>query len=482
MSKISFPKALRFEHPIEGLHPAPYNPRRITPTALDDLRHSISHLGFNKPIICMEDGLIIAGHQRTKAATSLGWNTVPAYILGDVKESDQIRFNQLHNGTDMEEIDTVVRVRPSTSQGFTMIAPDDIDGDMRSRGASVRMAMCQLMSIYGDWGASVATRSGEVIGSPHYALCCKILGMPLLVYYVGDEQRKTAFTYMKKEYGQFSYDHLPRNDYIQTYAQPVRLRRGSESVSRGESATYTLALPQISRNERILDFGCGQGDYVKLLTRLNYKIWGIEFFRRRGGVRIDTAAVHRMIDEVCETLTRDGLFDVVICDSVLNSINCQQAEEDVLTCLNAFCKPGGNVYFSGRTREGLLGKLDKRKAAYKSGLQREIEFLDENGMSGLFINGDWFFQKFHLRKDVQAMGPRFFGHEGRYTTSGPKQKKLQVTSWQMHVIKSRELPDDQVEAAIRREFNMKWPAGERIGRGDQAVAAWRAARSLSAAA
>ncbi len=459
------------DHPIEGLHPASYNPRRITPDALESLQKSITAVGFAKPIICMPDGLIIAGHQRTKAATSLNINTVPAYILQDVKEADQIRFNQLHNGTDMDDIDQPVYVNPSPTAGYEMVEPENIDGNMRSKGANIRAQMCKLIGLYGPWGASVATHSGLVVASPHYALCCKILNIPCRVYRVDDDKADIARGWMTKQYGEFSYDHLPRNTYLQTFAQPMRLRGDSTTPGgNGQSLLYIdVALPHIKKTDRILDFGCGQADYVKFLKKLGYHIWGIEFFHRKGN-RIDRSKVHKMIDEALYEFQRRGPFDVIVCDSVVNSVDTKQAEDDILTCLNAFAKPGARIFYSGRTREGVIGGFDATKAACKKTTPRGVEFLDEDGTSGFFRKGAWFFQKFHNREQAVAMG-NFFGDFPVYSNIRSNEK-----SWQCKCLKKLQLPDEQVQGSLAREFNLSWPDGQTVGKDREALAAWEAVK------
>ena len=60
------------DYPIAALKPAPYNPRKIDEQAFLALQHSIKTLGMVKPIIAGEDGTIVAGHQRSRAAVAVG--------------------------------------------------------------------------------------------------------------------------------------------------------------------------------------------------------------------------------------------------------------------------------------------------------------------------------------------------------------------------------------------------------------------------
>jgi ParB family transcriptional regulator, chromosome partitioning protein len=101
------------EYPLAGLKGAEYNPRRIDAESLEALRHSLATLGIAKPII-VSDGLIVAGHQRTRALQTLGYEFAPAILLENVGISDEIRFNQLHNGTDFDSGDENAHVPAAT--------------------------------------------------------------------------------------------------------------------------------------------------------------------------------------------------------------------------------------------------------------------------------------------------------------------------------------------------------------------------------
>jgi hypothetical protein len=118
------------EYPVERLRGADYNPRAIDDDAIATLAESITEIGFAKNIIVTES-LTVAGHQRSKAAVKLGRRTVPAYVLEDISKTDEISFNQLHNGTDVDLVDKPVRVPPSEIvREFVDVPARDIDGDL----------------------------------------------------------------------------------------------------------------------------------------------------------------------------------------------------------------------------------------------------------------------------------------------------------------------------------------------------------------
>lgn len=76
----------RFEEktPIDVLVPYEHNPRVITQAAVDAVARSIAAYDFNEPIIADENGVILAGHSRLKAARQLGLTEVPVLWLDDI--------------------------------------------------------------------------------------------------------------------------------------------------------------------------------------------------------------------------------------------------------------------------------------------------------------------------------------------------------------------------------------------------------------
>lgn len=441
--------------PTEHLRGAGYNPRAIASDALQRLQESISTVGFAKPIIVTQDGLIVAGHQRTKASRAMGRPSVPAWVLKEITTYDEIRFNQLHNGTDLDDIDHPVTVPRGAGLGFAEVPGKDVGGNLRSVGAVVRTEICALLLKYGNWGGAVATLSGVVVSGQQYALSCKLTGTPCRVFYIEDEKEQAARGYFGAQYGEFSYEHLPRSTWVQTFAQMMRLRHEDGEGKNNRSTLYEeLVLPHVTKHDRILDFGCGQGDYVRSLKARGYRIQGMEFFFRKGN-NIDTGAVHRMVDDLCRSLRMDGPFDAVVCDSVLNSTDCLQAEQDVMTCCAALAKPGGLVFMSGRR---MARQESRMRFTSLSGTERHVEFLDKDGFTALFRKGAWFYQKFHTEAQARELLERWVGPCLKYQDGSS-------TSFQMMARRTIEHPQEVLQAAITREFNLPWPGGQSVDRG-----------------
>jgi ParB family chromosome partitioning protein len=441
---------LHFDYPIDDIKGADYNPRKIDDEAIDKLRHSLAVIGCAKPII-VRDKTIVAGHQRTRALRASGIKTAPVYLLPSKANTyDEVRFNQLHNGTDLDMGDenAVVVGGLEGVRGFVQVEPEKLLGNTKAKGANVRSEIMNLMFKYGPWGACVAGEDGKIFHAAQYALACMVLHKPCLVYVVPREVEAEARKLLGATYGVFSYDNLPRNTFIQTFAQMFRLRDGTKRSNC--SPTYEDHVIPILVKEpglRVLDFGCGQGDYVKQLASKGYKIQGVEFFRRAPGRdAIDVGAVNLMVDSLIRSLKTDGRFDVVICDYVLNSVDSQQAEEDVLNCLAAFCRPGGRVIFSGRTKERIEWQDRMTKSVRTTQQGRYVEFLDENGLTALYRKGEWFYQKFHSREDIIALAVRHGFEIVRHTKTS--------VGFQITAINKGHITKETAAEAIDREFNL----------------------------
>ena len=91
--------------PIKSLKPHPKNPRIHPDSAIDKLTRSIKEFGWTNPVLVSEDGFIIAGHARLKAAEKAGIKEVPAIFLplsGKQAELYMLVDNRLQDETDWD--------------------------------------------------------------------------------------------------------------------------------------------------------------------------------------------------------------------------------------------------------------------------------------------------------------------------------------------------------------------------------------------
>jgi len=456
-------------YPLSNLTPAPYNPRHLEDDAFLALQRSIRILGMIKPVIATSDGRILAGHQRLKAAQALGMTSSPVYIVAGIDPVSEMRFNQLHNGTDLDTGDEHVTVPACAGLGYYDVPAKQIQGTYRAKGGTLRVAIADLLTKFGNWGGIVANQKGECLTGAQYALSCRQIGMPCRVYYVMDEQTSLVRGLFRRSYGEFDYSKLPLATYMQTFAQLHRIREDAEGRPIGVRAPFYdhVYIPNFKPGERILDFGCGQADYVRMLQKQGVRIWGMEFYFRAGR-GLNTPAIHGMADSLFQTLRTHGRFDTVICEFVLNSTDRNAAETAVMTCLNAFCKMGGSIYASGRTRAST-----ERELTNTADTVANLSFLDKDGYSAIAQQGRWLYQKYHTKSQALDLAHTYIGPNATYgELSGME------TCFLIQGRKEVELAPVLVEEALDYEFNLQWPDGHTVHRHREAKDAWRAALAL----
>lgn len=84
--------------PIPLLKPAQYNPRKISPEAMEQLKKSIHKFNVVDPIIVnsasARKNIIIGGHQRYRAAKELGHKTIPVVYINipDIKKEKELNL------------------------------------------------------------------------------------------------------------------------------------------------------------------------------------------------------------------------------------------------------------------------------------------------------------------------------------------------------------------------------------------------------
>lgn len=98
------------QRPIDDIRPYEGNPRR-NDAAVDAVAESIRLFGVRQPIVVDEDGVIVVGHTRWKAAKKLGLKTVPVHVAADLT-SEQRRAYRLADNKTAERAEWDVELLP----------------------------------------------------------------------------------------------------------------------------------------------------------------------------------------------------------------------------------------------------------------------------------------------------------------------------------------------------------------------------------
>lgn len=414
---------------ISDIRPAPYNPRRISEAQFKKLQESLRIIGFTVPILVnSKNNTIIAGHQRTKAAMAMGVTEVPAIMVSNVSTGDEIKFNQLHNGVDAQRgFECTVNTDGLQPGKFIDVEIDRFT--VKKSGATYVKEICRMLLKYGNVLSCVICQ-GEVLVGVNYVRACELLRLTPHCYIVEDNLFDYAFDYMKSDYGEYSYDAIKKNTFVQGLAQMHRNLVKGELKKQNKSTLYeNYILPYLMQHhvESILDFGCGKGAYINHLMKRYAGAIGVEFYNNNGS-QINVSMGNMQIDRLIEYLKKEKAFDVVICDSVLNSVDSVEAEKSVMACLNLFCKE--KLFISGRPLKAILDKLEHSK---DKSARKYVSYLDSDNFTGDYRKGNWYFQHFHDKEDIKQLleSSGFQIERMTYMTYGD--------SWQVEAVKVREL-------------------------------------------
>ena len=84
------------DKPLDEIHPYEHNPRK-NENAVGAVMQSIAANGFNVPIVTDENGVILAGHTRHKAARKLGLKSAPCVVIRGLTETQKRAFRIADN-------------------------------------------------------------------------------------------------------------------------------------------------------------------------------------------------------------------------------------------------------------------------------------------------------------------------------------------------------------------------------------------------
>ena len=110
---------------IDKLISPDYNPRHITPAAMESLKKSLTEFGYIAPVIVnRHNNHILAGNQRIEALKQLGHETVEV-IYTDITDLNKekalnIRLNNLSGDWDIGKLDTIFQDLELTGFDLTL--------------------------------------------------------------------------------------------------------------------------------------------------------------------------------------------------------------------------------------------------------------------------------------------------------------------------------------------------------------------------
>lgn len=446
------------EYPLSELTPADYNPRKLHNDKFLKLQESLKFFGVIKPVIVNGDnGILTAGHQRTRAMKAIGLTQTPAIKICGITKTDEIRFNLFHNSIETNKSKVLIDKSELKLNEYCIVDASKISFEKNKNPAQVK-AMGELIIKYGEWGSVVCNENGEVLLNSDYAVTCKQLNAECLCYTIPCEQQKQLFNFLNEEYGEYNYDSLGIKSYNQLICQMNRLE-GTRKRKITSTTYENYVIPRLKKELRYIDFGAGKCKYATILAEQGYKILPYEpHFQTKG--KINIKEVVSQIKKIELDVKINGLYDVVVLDSVLNSVVSDEFENYVVATCNCLLKENGQLILGTRNLEFVERTANAQSKCVAQA--RRIEFLDNNNFSATFAKGCWTMQHFHNFETLSKLIGKYF-------------KNVEVlggkTASQIYCIASnpRKIDDAFVDEALNIEFNMEYPGNYRHNKHEKLV-------------
>lgn len=436
--------------PIDEVTGSEYNPREITPEALEALQKSIRRFGMVKPLIVNSaNGIIVAGHQRKKAATAIGLTHLPCVCISSPSLQDEILFNLMHNS--IETSKTSVRIEEYTVGAYHYCPADKVMIESEPKNVLICSEITKLMSRYGEWGSVVTDGDGNIILNAEYAYCARKMGYGVLSYAIPNDEVKEFLEAMGVEYGKYNFDHLGVKTYHQFLAQPKRL--STDGRQSNTSVLYEkYVIPRLQKTDSCIDIGAGRMAYVKLLKSKGFNMHAYEpSLMVKGANKLDMKGIIANILNAEKQVRAHGLFDYCVLEAVINSVVDDDFEKAVLTTCNAVLKATGTLITCTRNIAYVEKAYDKTKLS--AGAGDCLWYLDDKNYTLGVTNGIVFKQKFHTRESYVELLENYF-------------EEVVVLSCNSGYVycactKPRQLHRKVYEDYLDKELNIEYPNGFR---------------------
>ncbi|VVB66017.1 Ubiquinone/menaquinone biosynthesis C-methyltransferase UbiE [Candidatus Gugararchaeum adminiculabundum] len=152
---------------------------------------------------------------------------------------------------------------------------------------------------------------------------------------------------------------------------------------------------KLTKGEKVLELGCGNGQTLKMIAPGGAKIWAVDFSRKAGEICYElkkkygwkNVEIERM--DASELRFEDGTFDSVIAFHIIGNIE-KEKREIAIAEIARVLKKGGRVFAKVFSVNDFRCPEGKDKTKVKSNGIREHYFMQEEL--------DWLFEEAGMKK------------------------------------------------------------------------------------
>ena len=153
------------------------------------------------------------------------------------------------------------------------------------------------------------------------------------------------------------HHHAEADRFVRWYEEMAK-SRFANAFAYGRAKIDRLldsCLKELSPGARVLDVGCGTGEYVRRATDLGFSASGLEPAEAMRKVAVEKNQTSKILDGVATALPfPDSTFDFVICIEVLRYLHRADNRQALLE-MHRVLKPGGRMFLTSVNRYALDG-------------------------------------------------------------------------------------------------------------------------------
>lgn len=479
---------------VEDLEPAAYNPRTVDPDRLALVALSLRKLGFLLPIYATEAGEVLSGHQRLTAARTLGATHVPVVRLTHRALRDRqalnILFNRATNDIPSRRTgsrDLTARIDPAALQALADRHPNipttsqEWAPCLHVREADPPTILRRNMDALSDhalgaarqlWGRgvrmpAVITDDWRVVNGIGRLQAAAERDEPWPVVVIPAARADLAGALLNSLTMDFDLtrfaDVLRFNSFRRTIMGKAILGSGHAWLL-GDAYSAKPALADLTdpairgrwvsiHGTRVVDFGAGTLTATRLMRAAGVQVTPFEPYRLTPGTMdLDIELSRATTREFLEAVARGDSWDTVFINAVLNSVPFRPDREHVVTVAHALTGPDTLLVASA-----LSTLASFWQHAYRDGISRpnKTSFVAdyEPGVVLAELTHRPKMQKVHTVTEFRSLFDPLFGEVDC------KRRGTRVAA----VCRApRPVDPERLAAAIRFEFDLPYPDGERL--------------------
>ncbi|MHB1051349.1 MAG: ParB N-terminal domain-containing protein [Bacteroidota bacterium] len=479
--------------PIKTIKGAEYNPRSFDKKRFALIKESLKNLGWLIPAyVC--DGVLLSGHQRTKAWQDLGYKEIPVVEVEGLSLETMRGLNILFNlatndfrradlGSQIESTSpkiTVKNIDPYPCMNFKIRG---VEGMMMKYGISYAAAdgwqYTKSMLTKGVVIPLVVSADGKLANGSKRLFALAKAGVEDVPVVFSDlpanyiehflnkismdfDLKKTYSTQMR--YGSFRRLRLKRESLGHGFSAWIRM----QEYQKTEHFNHTLPenIEKIRRRfgNTIVDFGAGHLHETRMLQSVGLNVIPFEPYHVTNQDKPDLAASRKLTEQFLKAVASKITIDSIIISSVFNSVPfkedrdkilriCAVLSDRVFICTRAdrdpqFLNATGRTHFS----EGNFGHVNM------------LANFENNTILGEIISGAPKAQKFYTLSELKDQVFKFYHHVSGFDTGSNVYVHGSVPK----------VPDKKLlRVAIDFEFNLPYPNNETLGMAVEAIKAFK---------